>query len=225
MICSKEFCDKKVQARGLCSTHYKAWWREKNPERDRANGQRWNEKNREYRREAERARRASIPVEVRKQLGRERRSREGPSRWREAHKRWDAANIEKRRACVRKWARENPDAIRQYDQQRRAREAGAQVEIFSNVEVFERDGWICQLCMLPVDPQLSHPDPLSRSLDHIRPIALGGSHTRVNVQLAHLLCNLRKGAKFVEGTTNGVWPVFCGRETAAAFIAGATNGR
>lgn len=72
---------------------------------------------------------------------------------------------------------------------RGAREA----ELFSYQEIFERDGWVCGICDLTVDPTLDYPHPLSRSLDHILPLSRGGTHTRANVQLAHLQCNVRKG--------------------------------
>lgn len=58
--------------------------------------------------------------------------------------------------------------------------------------VIERDGWTCGLCGDPVDPAIDWPDSMSASIDHIIPIARGGRHNYENVQLAHLLCNLRK---------------------------------
>lgn len=64
-----------------------------------------------------------------------------------------------------------------------------------NAEIFERDGWVCQLCDAPVDRLLNYPDPGSASLDHILPLSRGGHHIRSNVQLAHLFCNLSKGAR------------------------------
>jgi 5-methylcytosine-specific restriction endonuclease McrA len=39
-------------------------------------------------------------------------------------------------------------------------------------------------------------DPLPPSLDHVIPLAREGSHTRDNVKLSHLACNLRKGTKY-----------------------------
>jgi hypothetical protein len=36
--------------------------------------------------------------------------------------------------------------------------------------------------------------PLSASIDHIVPVAAGGTHTRANVQIAHLFCNQHKNA-------------------------------
>jgi 5-methylcytosine-specific restriction endonuclease McrA len=73
-------------------------------------------------------------------------------------------------------------------------ELGAWVEDVPRLEVFERDGWICQLCTEPVDRDLVIPDLLAASLDHVIPLARGGEHSRANAQLAHFLCNSTKGA-------------------------------
>lgn len=78
-------------------------------------------------------------------------------------------------------------------QRRRAAIRGAEVERFEHSEVFERDGWICQLCGDPTDWTTHFPDPLSPSLDHIVPLSRGGEHSRANTQCAHLACNIRKG--------------------------------
>jgi 5-methylcytosine-specific restriction endonuclease McrA len=51
--------------------------------------------------------------------------------------------------------------------------------------VFDRDGGLCQLCHKPVIRSVM-------SIDHIIPIACGGSHTFQNVQLTHRLCNIRR---------------------------------
>jgi 5-methylcytosine-specific restriction endonuclease McrA len=61
--------------------------------------------------------------------------------------------------------------------------------------VAERDGWRCQLCGASVDRERTHPDPWSGSLDHIVPLARGGTNDFANLQLAHLGCNLSKGAR------------------------------
>jgi 5-methylcytosine-specific restriction endonuclease McrA len=67
------------------------------------------------------------------------------------------------------------------------------------LRVFERDRWVCQVCGRPVDPEAAYPDPLMASLDHRVPLRLGGDHSETNVQLAHLACNLSKGASVVAG--------------------------
>lgn len=78
------------------------------------------------------------------------------------------------------------------NQRRRAARRGLSVERFTERDIFERDGWRCQLCRATVDPVLVWPHPLSASLDHILPISKGGQHRRANVQLAHLRCNVEK---------------------------------
>lgn len=80
-------------------------------------------------------------------------------------------------------------------QARRARLKEAFVEHFDRREIFERDGWICQICLKPVDTTVQFPHPASPSLDHIIPIARGGKHARSNAQTACLGCNVRKGAR------------------------------
>jgi hypothetical protein len=66
-------------------------------------------------------------------------------------------------------------------------------EIISREAVFERDHWICGLCGLGIDSQLSWPDPWSATLDHIVPLTRGGAHRLSNVQAAHARCNISKG--------------------------------
>lgn len=77
---------------------------------------------------------------------------------------------------------------------RRALKALAPAEDVRPAEVYERDGWVCGLCSALVDPSLLYPDPLSASLDHVVPLSRGGHHTYENTQLAHLSCNVQKGA-------------------------------
>jgi 5-methylcytosine-specific restriction endonuclease McrA len=59
--------------------------------------------------------------------------------------------------------------------------------------VFARDNYICQLCFEPVDMQAKWPDRFFATLDHIKPLSKGGSHTYSNVQTAHLKCNCING--------------------------------
>ncbi len=73
------------------------------------------------------------------------------------------------------------------------------IEKFARIEIFERDKWKCGLCGGKVNPNLKHPHPKSATLDHIIPIAQGGMHIKENVQLAHMICNSRKGDRSVIG--------------------------
>lgn len=48
-----------------------------------------------------------------------------------------------------------------------------------------RDKGICGICNLPIEER--------GTIDHVVSISNGGQHTWDNVQLAHFLCNVRKG--------------------------------
>lgn len=81
---------------------------------------------------------------------------------------------------------------------RAARLRAAQAERFDPRDVYERDGWICGICSVPVDRRLRHPDPMSASLDHVTPVSHGGDHTRANTRCSHLVCNTRRGNRAEE---------------------------
>ena len=68
----------------------------------------------------------------------------------------------------------------------------------------ERDHDICQLCGLEVNwgdkcEKNGHVicGKMYPSIDHIRPISLGGFHSWDNVQLAHISCNSKKHNRFI----------------------------
>lgn len=53
----------------------------------------------------------------------------------------------------------------------------------------------CALCGKPVDKGLKYPHPLSATVDHIIPLAKGGTNAADNLQLAHWTCNRQKSDK------------------------------
>lgn len=60
----------------------------------------------------------------------------------------------------------------------------------------KRDGDDCKICFTRIeDFDLPWPHPLSPSVDHVMPVRAGGSHRMDNLQLSHLVCNHRKGAR------------------------------
>lgn len=93
------------------------------------------------------------------------------------------------------------DMDRVHYHNRRARKLSLPYETIRPSDVYRRDGWACQLCSLPIDPDLTWPDQGSRSIDHIRPLSRGGHHVMTNVQAAHLGCNLRKSCSYEDGET------------------------
>jgi 5-methylcytosine-specific restriction endonuclease McrA len=154
-------------------------WRAANPEKARAADKRQYDANPERRRESSRRWRSLNPEKV----------REGFRVWREA-------NLEHDLERHRQYVRDNPGIARSQVRRRRARKLdNGPCEQFTDAEIGERDGWLCGLCGLPVDRSLRWPDAACLVIDHIVPLALGGTHTRANVQVAHNLCNARKGAR------------------------------
>lgn len=81
---------------------------------------------------------------------------------------------------------------REIEHRRRARFRKAFVAPVSFRKICERDHWTCRLCGQPVARGTKPPDLLAPTLDHIIPLARGGTHEPGNVQLAHFICNSRK---------------------------------
>lgn len=59
--------------------------------------------------------------------------------------------------------------------------------------LIEKYNGICQLCDEPIKKDVHTNHNLYPSRDHIVPINLGGEHSYKNTQLAHRICNSRKG--------------------------------
>lgn len=68
------------------------------------------------------------------------------------------------------------------------------VENVSLTYLCERDNWTCQICGRVVKRDAVVPHPLAPTHDHIIPVSCGGQNSNANAQLAHFLCNAKKGA-------------------------------
>lgn len=79
-------------------------------------------------------------------------------------------------------------------ERRNARKRKAYVADVNRQAIYERDGWRCHLCGKKVKRHAAAPHPLAPTLDHVIPLARGGTHEPANVATAHFLCNSRKGA-------------------------------
>lgn len=104
------------------------------------------------------------------------------------------------RCCSRACSRKNDQKSRNLyhrELNRHHREVKKAGERFSPFEIFDRDGWTCQICGKAVDRNAKAPNPKSATIDHIIPVSKGGEHSRRNVQCAHLSCNSRRGNRGV----------------------------
>lgn len=92
---------------------------------------------------------------------------------------------------------EGKDRLRQAEYKRKAQKIKTAIEDFSRTEIFERDAWTCGICKQPVPKTAKWPEADFATLDHIIPLARGGTHTKQNAQCAHLRCNIKKSDKIL----------------------------
>lgn len=95
------------------------------------------------------------------------------------------------------WQKDNAQVVRDIANRRRAAKFSREHEKIDRDVVFERDGYLCKLCGLPLDMDAKFPHPLSPTLDHIIPINKGGHHLYTNLQAAHFRCNTAKGDRIL----------------------------
>lgn len=73
---------------------------------------------------------------------------------------------------------------------------GGWISLERRLAIYERDGWVCQICDEPID---RNADPITGgrapSLDHVRPRSLGGADDDANLRTAHRDCNAKRGAR------------------------------
>lgn len=126
-----------------------------------------------------------------------------PRRSTQVRKRWFAGNCATcaapfisehfERTCAPGCATERHREAKRADKhRRRAIILGADHERFTSREVHERYDWMCWLCHLPVDRDADPQSDMAPSLDHIIPLANGGTHQRANAATAHRGCNARR---------------------------------
>lgn len=117
---------------------------------------------------------------------------DNPDKVKQTQRDYYERNQEARRMNTRRWRSENPEQVARQNEERRAREAGAGLD--SDIDygrIYRRDRDICYLCGKKVKKSERH-------LDHVIPLARGGSHSEDNLKVTHARCNLIKGTKLVE---------------------------
>ena len=108
------------------------------------------------------------------------------------YKAWRRSQFGREKMAPQEWTDARRDA---YHRRRALKLATAVDGPVIRDQIAERGEYRCGLCGDPVDMDVAYPDSLSPSLDHILPLSKGGAHVPENVQLAHLGCNVAKGAR------------------------------
>lgn len=93
--------------------------------------------------------------------------------------------------------------INKYNRSRRERKRSLDKRTVSLVDIGERDGWSCVWASVGecaadaplIDRDLSGMEPFGPTIEHIIPIALGGTNATDNLAIAHRRCNVRQGAR------------------------------
>lgn len=102
---------------------------------------------------------------------------------------WRKDNPDKCRKYARAWLERYPERQAQHQRNRRAREQNASgTHTPSDIlRIFKMQGRRCAYCRSVLRSK--------KHIDHIMPLALGGTNDATNLQLLCVRCNLSKGAK------------------------------
>lgn len=100
---------------------------------------------------------------------------------------WKAGNLDKVRELSSRWRKENKTKIKTYRQNRRASCSGQAISTGAVERLLTLQRGKCACCGLPLGDNYH--------MDHIMPLALGGSNTDDNIQLLRQRCNLQKSKK------------------------------
>lgn len=167
---SKGECDGHEYCCKACHNSRTSRWRDENPEKNKERIQRdvQSERHKEYN---------------------ERYRAEHPEVNADASRRWREKNPEKVKARERAWREKHPEYFRQKTNRRKAMtlDRGSFTEQ-EWVELCNRYGNICLCC--------KKKKPLT--IDHVVPLALGGSNTIDNIQPLCKECNCRKHKKTID---------------------------
>lgn len=108
-----------------------------------------------------------------------------------------------KRQTTLKHYKNNKDLYLAAGRRRRARRRDNRIEIYSTQQVLDMYGTLCHICQEEIDLYASRRSGIGNwerglHIDHVIPIAKGGSDTLDNVKPAHAQCNLSKSAKLMK---------------------------
>lgn len=164
-----------------------AAWKAKNPDRQKAAIAAWQARNRDKVLEASRAWRERNPEKQKEHTKKWRAN--NAARVKATKAAWRAANREVSKLQQMEWRAANPEAARLQCLNRRARMAAVGGALSKGIasRLLELQCGKCVCCRKSLDD--------GYHIDHIMPLALGGSNTDENVQLLCPSCNQQKHAK------------------------------
>ena len=101
---------------------------------------------------------------------------------------WRENNPDKVKAAYSGWKSRNPEKVRLSNQNRRAKKiASGNLSNGLSERLYKLQKGLCACCKQPLGDDYH--------LDHILPLALGGTNTDDNIQLLRAECNMQKSAK------------------------------
>ncbi len=170
-------------------------WAHRHPDEHRAKYQRWNATNKEHLAQYRRKRRATHRERL-LAYSRIYHSKETPEfrrrqyeRSRDYRQEYSRINSDRMHATSRLWRQTFPEKLAEKESRRRARKRNApRIEKIDRPAIIERDKWMCYLCGCICTSE-------NVTLDHVIPLARGGSHTADNLRVACHSCNCRKGVR------------------------------
>lgn len=112
-------------------------------------------------------------------------------------KEYRIANNQFTREICKKWRAANGAKMLVHGSNRRARKRSAYYEKYDRQAIFSRDKFICHLCGKRTKPKVNNNHPDFAVLDHVVPLALGGTDTPWNVKTACRDCNGKKKANLI----------------------------
>lgn len=185
-----------------CSSDYFRLWRSLNTEKTREANRKWREENPDKVKAssakwyAANSQKALIYTKLWYESNKE-KALATRAAWRAANKdramvatkAWQSNNRDKVRAAVKKWQKLNPDAVKSINHNRRAREKQAAGRLSPDLskKLFALQKGKCACCKKPLGSDYH--------MDHIMPLALGGTNTDDNIQLLRAKCNNQKYKK------------------------------
>lgn len=166
-----------------CHNAESAVWAKANPERNKILQTSWYKENPEY----HKTRYANNPEPYRSSSAKWKSA--NPEKHREGCVTWRANNPERAHTNFVAWHKANPEACRIHNHNRRLtlKEAGGKLSNGLTKKLFKLQRGKCACCKQPLGDDYH--------LDHVMPLALGGTNTDKNIQLLRATCNLQKHAK------------------------------